>query len=88
MSYSEELCNQALEWAQLPVTNTELAILLEVSEAEIRVAMDDSIDPLGRAIRKGRMLARAEFLESVRTLAIQGSGPAQNLYNQLLRSAE
>lgn len=88
MSYSEQLCQEALEWSQLPVSNEQLGILLEISEAEIRVAIDDSEDPLGKAIRKGRMLAKAEFFEAVRTLAMQGSGPAQTLYHQLMRSAE
>jgi hypothetical protein len=82
---SDDLLKEAQEWAELFFTNDELAMLLEVPAAEIRLALDDSSSPLGSAIMRGRLLSEAELRKSIILLAKRGSSPAQATALQLLQ---
>lgn len=83
----EELA-QIEEWAELPFTNDELAVIIEVSPAEIRVALHDDSSPIGNAIKRGRLKTRAEFYKQLIKLSNQGSGPAQTLLHQYLQRTD
>ncbi len=82
---SEELLKDAQEWAELFFTNEELAMLLDMSPSEIRLALEDVDNPLGCAIKRGRLLSEAELRKSILLLAKRGSSPAQATALQLLQ---
>jgi hypothetical protein len=88
MSYTKEYLDKAEEMARLPFTVDELAILFEMSAAEVRLAMDDPEDKLGQRIHRGRLLTKSEHYEAVIKLSNNGSGPAQTLLAGYLKRVD
>lgn len=84
MTYIPELLAEAERWGELPFQVDELAILLDIPAAELRVALSDPDDQLCRAIRRGQLRAKGEFYEAVQKLSNNGSGPAQSLLGKLM----
>lgn len=83
----EEL--QAIEeWAEVPIGNKKLALALDITEEELRVALESPESPLGRAVKRGRLKTEAEHLRAVVKLSNQGSGPAQAMLYAILKNMD
>lgn len=76
------------EWAMLPYQTDELAVLYEMPVARLRLAILDPDNPIGQAVNRGRLKAKAELYRKIKVLSDQGSGPAQNMQRQLLDNIE
>lgn len=83
-----ELLADAEKWAELFFGVEALAELLQMEQAEIRLALDDPNSELGSAIRNGRRKSEAELRTAILNLAKQGSGPAQAEAMRLLKSMD
>lgn len=82
---TDELLKDAQEWAELFFTNEELAVMLDIPVADLRVALEDINSPLGQAITRGRLLSEAELRRAIISLAKRGSSPAQAVALDLVR---
>jgi hypothetical protein len=76
------------EWAALPYSNEELASIISIPYPQLLLELDDRDSPIGMAIKRGRLLAKGELFKKVRTLSNQGSGPAQQMWKQLIRNIQ
>lgn len=79
---------EAEQWAALPYTADQLATILGIKPAVLRIALDDPEDPLGNAIMRGRLIAKGDLYKKIITLSNQGSGPAQAMLRELFEKAE
>ncbi|HRH68796.1 MAG TPA: hypothetical protein PLB89_04745 [Flavobacteriales bacterium] len=84
---TEELA-EAEEWASMPFDTEELALILGLRPEQLRLALDDPDNALGNAVKRGRLLAKAELFKKIKTLSNQGSGPAQLMLKNLLARVE
>lgn len=85
---TKEFLGLAEKMAGVFFGTSKLSVILEIPEEDIRLAIDAPDSPLGRAIRRGRLLREAEVRESVIKLALQGSGPAQAEALRLIKSID
>ncbi len=76
---TEEMLLEIEGFAELPLGNPELAILMDLPVEDIRVALEDPTNTLGQAIHRGRLRSKAELFRAITQLAKQGSSPAQIL---------
>lgn len=72
-------------FASLLLTNEELDLLLEQDRGYVEKALDRPDDPIGRAVRKGRLKTKCEIHESLITTARRHSTPAQQMVAELLK---
>jgi len=79
----DDLCQEAERFAELFYGVEQLALILDISADEIRVAIDTR-SPLGKAVLRGWLLSESEFRASVIKHAKQGSTAAQAIVQDLL----
>lgn len=86
MTYDEAILQKAGDFAQLLMTDAELADILGLNVSRIRLSLRDPDDLLGQAIRTGRATTKAGLHKSLIDLAIRGSSPAQAAVTNLLKT--
>jgi len=84
----DSLFTEAEAFAALPFGVPELALVLRITQAQVRLALDDEANPLGQAIRRGWLKARASQMRIINTLAAQGSTPAMHMALDFMRYIE
>lgn len=75
-------------WAEVPFGNQKLALLLDITEEELKVALETEGNKLGRAVKRGRLKTEAEFYRAIIKLSNQGSGPAQTMLQGILKGMD
>lgn len=86
MMYTEDTLKRAQDFAQLLLTDAELADILGISPSQVRVAISSPENGLGIAIRSGRVTTKAALHKSLIDLATRGSSPAQAAVANILKS--
>lgn len=84
--YTKDMLARAKDFAQLLLTDSDLADILGLSLAQVRVALSTPSDELGVAIRSGRAITKAGLHKSLIDLAMRGSSPAQTAVAALLKA--
>lgn len=84
----EKLLSEAEAFAGLPFGVPDLAVVLRRSESDLRIAIDDEMNPLGQAIRRGWLKSKAEKMRIINTLAAQGSTPAMHMALEFMNQLE
>lgn len=89
MDLSQADLLQIEEIAALPnISDTDIAIALEISLEDLKKITADENHPISRAIRKGKLEQKIILGKKIVQLAKQGSGPAQTLVEKLIRNTE
>ncbi len=83
--YSEETLKNAGDFAELLLTNQQLAQVLAIPLAQLRVALLTDTCPLGHAVRTARLKTTAALNRAQIDLAIRGSATAQSAVEDLIR---
>lgn len=84
-AYPPDLISRAKDFAELLMSDRELASILEVPLPTLRVALADPADPLGEAVRNARLVTTAALNRSKIDLAIRGSATAHDAVDHLIR---
>lgn len=71
-------------FASLLLTDQELDDWLELNRGSVTRALDREGDPLGKAVRTGRLKTKCEVRESLITAARRHSTPAQQMVNNMI----
>lgn len=87
MNYSEETLKEAEMYAQV-LGVQDLSDVLLLPRSAVDVAIADPSDELGKAIKRGRLRARAELRLGILALASQGSNPAQLQAERFIQQLE
>lgn len=85
---NEEQLKEAEYFAGLLLTDDELNDVLELPPNTVQRAVSSLDNPLGKAVRKGRLLTKCELHESILTTARRHSTPAQQMAAELLKKID
>ena len=78
-------CAEARRLAGLCFTDAEIAVVLEKDPEELATDVVEMKTPLAKAIAGGRLLLKANVLNSVVKMAVRGSSPAQREVIDMLK---
>lgn len=78
-------CAEARRLAGLCFTDSEIALVLEIDADELATDVVEMKTPLAKAIAGGRLLLKANVVNSVVKLAVRGSSPAQKELLDMLK---
>lgn len=87
MTYSDDTLKEAELYAQVMGVQ-DLADILLMPRCTVDLALEDPTDELCKAIKRGRLRAKAELRLGILKLAAQGSNPAQVLAEKILQQLE
>lgn len=76
---------KVIDMARRLLTDAELDAWLEEPEGTVARALEREGDPLGKAVRTGRLMTRCELHDSLITTARRHSTPAQQMVMDLLK---
>jgi len=88
MEMTEAFILELENYASLMFTREEIAIILEVDPAELKVVLKDSDNPASRAFQRGRLKREAEVRKGIFDLALNGSSPAQTFAMKIIENAK
>jgi hypothetical protein len=76
------------EFAELLYTDSELAEILEVKPVELKAELMREGSDIARVITAARYRKRSQLRKAIIKMAINGSTPAMNQVNELLKKLE
>jgi hypothetical protein len=88
MEMTEAFIRELENYASLMFTREEIAIILEVDPAELKVILKDGESSASRAFQRGRLKREAEVRKGIFDLAQNGSSPAQAFAMKIIENAK
>lgn len=87
MNLSKEQLTQLEQLANVFFSITECATIMEISTAELNIAVNEPNSPEHKAYYKGFFQGQYEVRKSIKEMAERGSNPAQTLIQELINQA-
>ena len=88
MQQNESFISDIEAYASLMFTKEEIAVILEVDPAELKVILRDSESPAFKAFQRGRLKREADVRKGIFDLAQNGSSPAQAFAMKIIENAK
>jgi len=88
MQQNESCISDIETYASLMFTKEEIAVILEVDPAELKILLLDRESPSFRAFQRGRLKREAEVRKGIFDLAQNGSSPAQAFAMKIIENAK
>ena len=82
---NDDTLKDAADFAGMLYTDEQLADVLHLDIAVVRIAISDLNNPLGNVIRNARLKTIAEINRAQIDLALRGSSTAQDAVRSLIR---
>jgi len=88
MQQNESFISDIETYASLMFTKEEIAVILEVDPAELKILLQDRESLSFRAFQRGRLKREAEVRKGIFDLAQNGSSPAQAFAMKIIENAK
>ena len=88
MQQNESFISDIETYASLMFTKEEIAVILEVDPAELKVLLQERESPAFKAFQRGRLKREAEVRKGIFDLAHNGSSPAQAFAMKIIENAK
>ena len=85
---NESFITEVETYASLMFTKEEIAVILEVDPAELKVLFQERESPAFKAFQRGRLKREAEVRKGIFDLAQNGSSPAQAFAMKIIENAK
>ena len=85
---NESFITEVETYASLMFTKQEIAVILEVDPAELKVLLQDQDTRVFKAFQRGRLKREAEVRKGIFDLAQNGSSPAHAFAMKIIENAK